>query len=318
MSGRAWVIKLGSGGRCVDFCERHGVVGLGWRNVEARLLLTASKDELFRHVSERCGWYKTNAQRAAATGQLYRFARECTVGDYVLYYDPPRKRVVVCEVTSDATLRTFEPEDPADIWHVRRVDVLRKVPILDFFGTLKGRILGPRMSFWELRPFSDVNRVARGEHGGTADPEIEAAYETLSRLVLERAKALDAKDWEALVADYFKAQGAHLDERIEGNRAIIDVEAVFDHGELGEELWRVQVKRYQDKPVDWNVIEKDLEHVGSARFCFVSVYGFTAEARANAEQEGVHLLEAGDFTRFLLGGKLRPALREKLLLPDFG
>jgi hypothetical protein len=79
----------------------------------------------------------------------------------------------------------------------------------------------------------------------------------------------------------------------------------------------VQVKRYQDRQIDWPAIEKDYEHAGEdVQFCFVSVYGFTPEARAKAAEEGITLLEAGDFTRFLLSGKVRERLREKLALPN--
>ena len=48
----------------------------------------------------------------------------------------------------------------------------------------------------------------------------------------------------------------------------------------------------------------------------MSVYGFTPEAEAKAEDEGIRLLEARDFTRYLLSGKIRERLREKLALPN--
>jgi hypothetical protein len=52
---------------------------------------------------------------------------------------------------------------------------------------------------------------------------------------------LNERDWEVVVADYFRAQGANLDGSVGGNRAVADIEARFGHGELGDELWRVQV-----------------------------------------------------------------------------
>ena len=33
MKKRAWAIKLGSGGSAVDFCERHRIVGVGWKDL---------------------------------------------------------------------------------------------------------------------------------------------------------------------------------------------------------------------------------------------------------------------------------------------
>jgi len=323
MKNRAWVIKLGSGGRCVPFCEKHGIVGLGWKEIPINELQTISKEELLAKVTEAYPNYQTNRKRGSATGQIYRFARECRVGDYILYYDPPAKLVVICRVTSELMGRDFDFTDQADIWLVRKVEQLITVPILDFYGGLKGRILGPRMSFWELRPFDVVDQIANGNSPGlvgASDPELEAAYSKLRDLVLHRAEALNPQDWEWLVVDYFKAQGAHIDERtVGGNQPIIDLEAHFDHGELGEEVWRVQVKRYQDGQIGWSDIEDGLTKVGEeARFCFVSAYGFAEEARAKAEEEDVRLLEARDFTQFLISGKIRESLQRKLKLPIFG
>jgi restriction endonuclease Mrr len=178
------------------------------------------------------------------------------------------------------------------------------------------------MSFWQLHAFETVHQIASGTAPNIAsatDPELASAYRHLTELLLRRAEALDANDWEWLVVDYFKAQGAHVDERqVGGSRSIIDAEAHFDHGDLGEEVWRIQVKRYQDQTVDWPEIEHDLMRVGAAQFCFVSVYGFTDMARKNAQEQGVRVLEAADFVPFLLGGKIRARLREKLKLPAIG
>ncbi len=318
---RVWAIKLGSGGRCVDFCERHGVVGLGWDTVDTEVLRTSSWDALRDHVRQTCKWYETEGQRGRAVGQLYRFARECQVGDFVLYYDPPRRQVRICRVTSEVFRRDFEPEAPDDIIQCRRVEHVGKpIPILDFYGGLKGSLLGPRMSFWELREVYDVvDRLGRGEPpDGVPDPEVQRAFGDLRQLILRRLEVLDDEDWEWLVVDFFKAQGAHVDERrVGGSTPSIDLEARFEHGELGAEVWRVQVKRWSTA-VDWATIQKDYVPAvadGDVRFCFVSVSGFTDDARTRAEEENVRLLEAADFTRFLLSGRVRERLRVKLKLP---
>lgn len=323
MSGRAWAIKLGSAGRCVSFCEENEIVGIGWRSIDDGILRTGSKGDVLEHLRTVCPGYKTNRERGTAVGQLWRFARDCSLGDYVVYYDPAQKTATICRVISEVLKRDFDLQDDTDIWYYRRVDYpIPPIPIVDFYGPLKGRVLGPRASFWSLRPFDAVDQLARGASPhliAAADPEIEAAYRKLKQLVVRRAEALDASDWEWLVVDYFKAQGAHVDERaVGGSQSIIDAEARFDHGELGEDVWRIQVKRYQDQKVDWTTVEKDLSNVGESKFCFVSVYGFTPEARVEAEEHGVLLLEAADFTRFLLSGKVRERLRRKLQLPAFG
>ncbi|MCA9605284.1 MAG: restriction endonuclease [Myxococcales bacterium] len=322
LAPRAWAIKLGSAGRCVPFCERHGIIGVGWRDVDSQVLASADRDQLWEHVRARCTWYRGDARRiGGATGQLYRFANECREGDYVAYYDPPRKHVRIGRVSSPPLFRDFDLEPPqseVDIWHYRRLELAADpIPLLDLYGGLKGKLLGPRLSFWELH---DAEAVAMLFHEGrverVSDPELWESFKSLRDLLVLRSQALTPEDWEWLVVDYLKAQGAHVDEReVGGSRAVIDVEATFDHGELGEETWRVQVKRYEGRQVGWEEIEADFRHAGEASFCYVSVFGFTDEARERADAEDVRLLEAGDFARFLLSGKLRRRLREKLRLP---
>ncbi len=317
---RAWAIKLGSGGRCVPFCEKHGIVGVGWGNLDVAMLSGGKRDQLRDALKKSYG----NDARAlgSAVGQLWRFARECSIGDYVIYYDPPQKRVQVAKVTSELKRRDFEPTVNIDVWLYREVKLATApIAIVDFYGALKGAVLGPRMSFWELRgQAATVEQLFLGNPVGpwvAPDPQILASYQTLRDLVLARTKLLDASDWERLAADYFREQGARVEEEhIGGSMAVIDFEARFDRGELGTELWRVQVKHLKH-PVDWAAIEKDYDNSGDCdRFAYVSVAGFTTDAMEKADEKGdIVLLEAQDFTRFLLSGRFRSALQAKLKLP---
>jgi hypothetical protein len=49
---------------------------------------------------------------------------------------------------------------------------------------------------------------------------------------------------------------------------------------------------------------------------FISVFGFTQKAKLFAEENGVTIMESGDFVRFFLSGKLRPSLASKLQIPN--
>jgi hypothetical protein len=231
MGNKVWGIKLGSGGSCVDFCERHHIVGVGWKMVDPSLVATGSKDTLWSHVKERCGFYTTDREVGRAVGQLFRFGRECDVGDYILYYVPRSKSVRICRIKSGPRFRDFELDDQIDIWHHREVEqTVNPIPVLDLHGSLKGGLLGPRMSFWDMGPvFETVDRIARGQSPHAAgDPVVDEAYQRLRTLVLSRCDILNDQDWECLVVDYLKAQGAFVDEsRVGGNQAVIDVEARF-------------------------------------------------------------------------------------------
>jgi len=312
-----WAIKLGSAGRCVSFCEERGVVGLGWRMIDHDVLATGSSDELWAHVKERCPWYSSTTAISQARGQLWRFARECEVGHIVVYYDPSRKDAVFCRVDGDVERRSDEDGDPTvDIWFMRRVTILRRIPVLNLHGTVKGRLLGPRMSFWRLRPAQLVSELA--EHGTAIhrDEEVEEAFAALVDIVARRATQLNDRHWEAVVANYFRAQGAQIPGRVGGNQAVVDVEAHFPRGALGLETWRVQVKRFTNRPVDALEILRDYENSGDCdRFGYASVFGFTDEARERADEANIRLWEPKDFAIFLLSERVSENLREQLGFP---
>jgi hypothetical protein len=87
---------------------------------------------------------------------------------------------------------------------------------------------------------------------------------------------------------------------------------------LPDDDWFVQVKRYQDRPADADVIQHLVENVDeSGQRCVVSAFGFTSEARALADDCGVHLLEIADFVPLVLAGSIRDELRDRLGLPDW-
>ncbi len=209
MGQRVWGIKLGSGGICVEFCRRHGIVGVGWQDVDPKLLASGTRDELWSHVKSVCAFYKQDREVGVGTGQLFRFGRECAAGDYILYYNPIGKCVQICRVASDSLYRDFELEDQTDIWHYRRVEYpVPAIKILDFYGRLKGSLLGPRMSFWEIaEAFDIVDQIVRGQSPNliaAPDKDVQDAYHRLQTLIIRRSEALNDKDWEWLVVDYLK------------------------------------------------------------------------------------------------------------------
>ena len=333
MANRAWAIKLGSGGRCVPFCERHGIAGVGWQAIDKRIAATGDRDALFAHLRdayEKAGEKVSRVQLGQWTGALTRFCHDVELGDIFIYYDPPQKRVQVCEVTSNADYRDFEMNahdtfgEPVDIWHYRKIRYLcTPIPIVDFFAPLKGKLLGPRGTIWHAHgahhTLTELSNGTLAHDLLASGPELREAFERLRDLIVRRTQNLDDKGWEWLVADYFRAQHAHVDERVGGTRAVIDIEASFDHGELGETIWHVQVKRYQDAPTERADLENLLSFGGDdAKLCFVSVFGFTEKARTFADENNIRLLEASDFVRFLLGDKVRPELMMKLRLPLAG
>lgn len=315
---RAWGIKLGSGGSAVEFCEERGIIGVGWCEVDLGEVEADDEQLLRKHLRDVYG----PGFPSGWPGALRRFVNVCQSGDYVVYYVPQRKSFVICQVDGPASKRTTEVENDIDIWITRGATVLNEIPVVEFFAPLKGRVLGPRMSFWQLHDEGETLAIlaAGGDplRIGAPDPQVLAALRTLQELATTRLHALDDRDYELLTADFFRAQGAEIVGRT-GAAAVIDVHARFARGSIGPDDWFVQVKRYQDQAIGVQPIEELVAHAGeSGHVCFVSAFGFTSEARRFADAAGVHLLEASDFVPLALAGGLRAELQRKLGLPGWG
>lgn len=254
-------------------------------------------------------------------GALRRFVNGCASGDFVVYYVPQRKSFVIAEVTGPAYKRDIDLEDEIDIWIVRDVDVRIEIPAVEFFAPLKGRVLGPRMSFWRLQGEGEtLSALAAGDDPlrlAAPDPEVVSALRTLRDLATQRLHALNAKDYEDLAAEYFRSQGAEIVGKV-GASAVFDVLARFHRGTLGPDDWFVQVKRFEGTPVDASPLEELVAHAGeSGRTCFVSAFGFTEDARKFADEANVYLLETSDFVPLALAGGLPDDLTKKLGLPGW-
>lgn len=314
----AWGIKLGSGGSAVHFCEQRGVIGVGWKDVDLEVVEADNEQLLRDHLAE----IYQDGYSTMWPGALRRFVNWCQPGDFVVYYVPQRKSFVVAEITSRAYRRASDLNDQTDIWIVRDAVVRSETSILEFFAPLKGRVLGPRMSFWQLRGEGETLRVlASGMnplHLAAPDPEVISALETLRDLATTRLYTFNDKDFELLTAEFFRAQGATILGKV-GADPVIDVHARFERGSLGPDDWLIQVKRYEGKAVDAHQIEELVAHAGeSGNKCFVSAFGFTDDARSFADETEVYLLETSDFVPLALAGGLDPELTQKLGLPGWG
>ena len=317
MMSKAWAIKLGSAGSCIPFCESKGIVGVGWEKLNLEIVKSGNREKLWKHVKES-GYYDKDRSVSVATGSLYRFCIECTIGDYILYYDPANKRVRIVQVTSEVKRRDFDLKDKTDIWLYREVKIVKDSPSVSFDGSLKGSLLGPRGTFWSMA-FERVDLIVQGKKpnfSGASNEEIQSSLKTVWDLIKKRSSSLDWRKWEILAADYFRELGAHVG-KVGGSKEVQDFEAVFCRGTKLEQRWRVQVKRYQDKQATWDEVKDFISKVDdeNTKLAFVSVYGFTQEAEIKSESgegEGITLLTMEDFNQFILSGKYSPELVDEI------
>src|SRR2546423_6303262 len=150
MATTVWGIKLGSNGRRIPFCQRHNIVGVGWKHVDLTTIKNGTRNEISQHLHEI--YPKEGAKKLAQwTGSLLRFTQECEINDFILFYDPHEKRAYITMVTSECRHRNFAPEaqdtigKEVDIWLYRKVKVVGSP---NFGPRLANRLKRPQIAFW--------------------------------------------------------------------------------------------------------------------------------------------------------------------------
>lgn len=305
---RTWGIRLGSGGCCIPFCEKHSIVGIGWQGVH----FESVRDQNLKALRE-------SGLNGHAIGTLSRFA-DVEQGDYVLYYNPNNKMVTLAKITSDLKYRDFDVDNEAvDIWFFRKVEICRCIRVLDFDATLKWSVLGPRGSFWLIesqnKEVSHADLLAQNlDPHSQKDENIQCTYDMLRNAIKEKMEVLNEREFEILVADYMVFNGILVTGKIGGNKPIIDVEGTGPFGQL----WRAQAKK-ENGQVSWDSVEAALQMAGGCNFIYASFNGFTEEVRIKLEDVGdigdvgdIRLIEADDFVDMIIAKKCREEIMNKI------
>ena len=85
-SVRTWMVRAGRGGRVFEDFRNDSLVAIGWNEI-GDLNQYGSRKAVIEAVARAYPAWKAG-QVAAASGQIYRFAREMKVGDGMVTYDP--------------------------------------------------------------------------------------------------------------------------------------------------------------------------------------------------------------------------------------
>jgi predicted Mrr-cat superfamily restriction endonuclease len=332
-TNNSWGLRLGSGGKFVDYCQnkKPPIIGIGWKDVPHEIAMinnwTKLRNEVKKIYKDVYEWDNEHSISSATT-QIFYFHSIMRIGDLVWYYNPRTGSLFLTKITSEAKFRNFDlDKSDIDIWHYREVEKAREFAVDQVPGDLYASIRHPKQTVWNMEWATEVSEEFWSEKRKLSlekeKKDIESAYKSLLDLIVKNIKQLNENDWEKLIAEYFKVQGGKIIGAIGGSRPIIDVEAEFNIGLLPPVTWKAQVKRYNDKQkVDWPEIQSYLNYCRPGEyFVFVSVSGFTLEAKNESNNEKlqipVYLLEPEDIARFILKyhDKISIEMKDKINLP---
>ena len=160
---RAWVVRAGREGEEEQYNLDHSVVSIGWYDFEELDSMT-DRDEFGERLEERFPEWGTRSAR----DQLWRFAKEISVGDSVVM---PQKRPELGRERLIAIGRVvgpyeWDPSQPENVRHRRKVewlqtDLPREVVQDDLDKSLNGLV-----TVYSLRPNDAPYRIKYlAEHG---------------------------------------------------------------------------------------------------------------------------------------------------------
>jgi restriction system protein len=294
------VVRAGHGGEFASDFETQGLVAVGFGQS-----VDASK---FDRASLRAQFAKSTPElleRSAinAADQLYRFAHEIKVGDWVITPDSETRELLFGEVTGE--YRTHLNAIMNDFCQSRKVSWQKRAD----------RDLLPRRVLYSLGSSLTVFIPKGGEYlDALVDGRPMPAYETTpstedetdeaasldlygdlkgraEELIKQRISALDGYQTQNFTAGVFRAMGYFTQVSPRGNDGRVDIVVSSDRFGVMPPVIKVQVKARPDTKSsgpDISTLVGTLTQTD--RGIFVSTGGFTADAKSTAMARGVSLI----------------------------
>ncbi|MBA3869494.1 MAG: restriction endonuclease [Anaerolineae bacterium] len=242
-----WMVRSGNDNILANLVEDKGAVAVGWdemgdlSQLQTREQFKRRYQEVFPEDSE--GRVPVNA------GQIYRFAKEIHLGDYVITYIKDSREIVIGIVESEYEFNPtlFGVEYP----HVRHVKWIKRVS-RDIFSPEARNTLGSTLTVFILDNILDeIYSIATQKGAEPKVPEevIEDAppfYKDVrakaDELIADLISRLDPYDFQDLVAALLEAMGFNAKSSPPGRDRGVDVIAHPDAFGFGTPRIKVQVK----------------------------------------------------------------------------
>ena len=321
-----WGVRVGEGSRYAEIARKGDFVGIGWEETGNLAWLAAmeshevARAKILKHLEDTYG--VTGMKVRLDAGQVARFVREIVVGDIVFMPNTPIGLVHIGRVSSGYSF-TATPTDGCPYLSRRTVEWLKDVPRSELPPGLLSS-LGALTTIFSLeRRAEEAEAVVYGHNGGGTPP---IPTRDVVEHVLSRLHGLSPKDFESFVADFLGAVGFEAQAIGKSGDGGIDVVGTLNAQGLAQVLLRVQVKRTKSSVGNDAVLKTRGALAVDEQGAIITLGGFTAQARREAECEGkktIVLVEGEAFVEMVLDNwtKLRPAtqalvgVRERDMLP---
>jgi restriction system protein len=301
-----WMVRAGNGNELAELVEEKSAVAIGW-DAMGDLSDLNTREEFkrrYREINPKQSDPRVNVN----TGQIYRFAQEIEVGDYVLTYDKSNREILIGivrgEYERDASL--FSEDYP----YVRKVEWLKRVSRDDFSSPARNS-LGSSLTVFQLdNHLDEIHAQVTGiyvhekiaEEEEETPPFFDETKAKADELISDMISNLDHYDFQDLVAAVLEAMGYRAKSSTPGPDRGVDIVAYPDP--LGFERPRIkaQVKHRKDK-VNGPEMRSFVAVLREGdNGLYVSTGGYTSDAETEAEQSRARItfLDRDGFIQLLL------------------
>ncbi len=295
---QTWMVRCGRFGRSFDDFRERSMVAIGWRAVgDLSVYQTrAAMTDAVRHA------YPTFKEQAVAqsAGQLYRFAREFSIGDRVVTYDPRARQYLCGEITG--SYRYVPSEEQEGHSNQRTVKWAQEIS-RDSLSDAAQNTLGSTLTIFNI-PLAVSSELWRDSNHDSEDPVASVSEKApvaigpvpsqysdedvvllASEAIKDRVADLSWDDMQELVAGLLRAMGYKTLVSPPGSDRGKDIVASPDGFVFQEPRIVVEVKHRRNSRMGAQEIRSFIggRHAND-KGLYVSTGGFSREAYYEAER----------------------------------
>lgn len=305
-----WMVRAGKNAVLIDEFKEKNLVAIGW---DLGNLKGKSKEEIKNIVFEKFPYNNKN-QNAIIASQVYKFASDVKIGDYVLSYNPSTRNYLLGEITSDyiysdVLSKNFEDDDYSDVRNVKWIDEIPR----DKLKVQTKNTLGAISTLFYINEIAqkDILNIHNGESIEEDDDESENEDVSIlmdeiedksKEFIKDMVNSLDAYEMQDLVAALLRAMGYKTIVSPPGPDRGKDIIASPDGLGLEDPVIVVEVK-HRNNPMSSQHIRSFKGALKKTnKGIYVSTGGFSTDAKYEAERSEIPiiLMDLDSLVKFIM------------------
>lgn len=306
-----WMVRAGKNAVLIDDFKEKNLVAIGW---DLGNLKGKSKEEIKNIVFEKFPYNNKN-QNAIIASQVYKFASDVKIGDYVLSYNPSTRNYLLGEITSDyiysdVLSKNFEDDDYSDVRTVKWIDEIPrdklKVQTKNTLGAISTLFYINENAQKDILNIHNGESIEEEEDDESENEDVSILMDEIEdkskEFIKDMVNSLDAYEMQDLVAALLRAMGYKTIVSPPGPDRGKDIIASPDGLGLEDPVIVVEVK-HRNNPMSSQHIRSFKGALKKTnKGIYVSTGGFSTDAKYEAERSEIPiiLMDLDSLVKFIM------------------